>query len=118
VPIHRGRPTCAIKKRRHSAELDRFLVLGLPCKPLPPRIPFSALSDGGDECRRTPLSVFRMPFRSLSDDRIRICSTPHGARALPTTVCVTFERKQKRRWCRKPKIEGSRGVHMTWRDVA
>ena len=84
---------------------------------------------------------FRMPFRSLSDDRIRICSAPHGARALPTTVCVTFERKQKRRWCRKPKIEGSRGtgrcfrtlaqwcvvnenkkgsrgVYMTWRDVA
>ena len=25
VPIHRGRPTCAIKKRRHSAEVDRFL---------------------------------------------------------------------------------------------
>ena len=31
MPIRRGRPTCAIKKRRHSAEVDRFLVLGPPC---------------------------------------------------------------------------------------
>jgi hypothetical protein len=32
-------------------------------KPLPPRIPFSALSDGGVGCRRTPLSdAFPEPF--------------------------------------------------------
>jgi len=47
----------------HRKRSGNFLCLACQHKPLPPRIPFSALSDGGDGCRRTPLSdAYSDPF--------------------------------------------------------
>ena len=67
MPIRRGRPTCAIKKRRHLAEVDRFLVLGPPCR------------GSGALHTRASSEVARLSKRAMSSKAVQLSDLPPEA---------------------------------------